>query len=141
MAKGLSGNCRCGYECSAFIGSVRKMHGQEFFYPHTCQSCSEVVNIDLLKPDIVCRTCSSDRVSRLGWSTKVEKKPTVSWFQRLFKRSASDDSVKSSNDETNAVNSSYCYNLELTFHLPREGNPCPKCGGSSLAFRSYASFD
>ena len=148
MATGLRGNCSCGYECRAFIASTRKMHGQEFFYPHICQLCSEIVNIDLLKPEIVCRTCSSDRVSRLGWSTKVEKNPSLNWFQRLFKRSASDDSgsspdgsVNPAHDETKAVDNSYCYNLELHFHLPREGNECPKCGQFSLAFHADIIFD
>ena len=131
--------CSCGYEARASIGSTRSSHGQVFVYPFRCESCSALVNVDLLKQPVCCPGCGSKTIEQYGLRTPTKKKtPKRGWLQRLFEGPM----AQLPEAPANQVSAAYCYVLKSNFTLFADGNQCPKCWQSELKFEvPDVSFD
>lgn len=136
MGVSLHVSCVCGYEARASIGSTRVSHGQVFVYPHRCESCSALVNVDLLKQPVCCPNCGSKTIEQYGLRTPTRTKaPKPNWLRRLFQPPPIQEASESPEAPTNQVDASYCYVLKSDFSLFADANQCPKCGQPSLIFQ------
>ena len=135
VGTGLQVICSCGYEARAVIGSTKRDHGRVFMYPHRCDACRSLVNVDLLKQPTVCPVCSSDKISRYGWCKPNRPKGTVRrWLQRLFGPRAQEAAPSGLSDLGGVVSATFCFALRSDFLLCAKGNQCPQCGQHDLSF-------
>lgn len=135
MGSGLQAICSCGYESRAVIGSTKHDHGRVFVYPHRCDACRSLVNVDLLKQPAKCPVCSSDKISRYGWCKPDRPKGTIrSWLQRLFDPQAQEAAPSGLCDPVRVMSATYSFALRSDFLLYAEGNECPQCGQYDLSF-------
>lgn len=143
MGSGLQAICSCGYEARAVIGSAKRDYGRVFIFPHRCDACRSLVNVDLLKRPVVCPVCLSDKISRYGWCKPRRSKGTsLGWLQRLFGSGAQEAGSSGLNDPGEVVSATYCFALRADFLLSAVGNQCPQCGQHDLSFESPdMSFD
>jgi hypothetical protein len=128
--------CSCGYEALAATGSSRANHGRVFLFAHACSPCGELVNVDLLANPATCPKCSGTLLRRFGIAVPNKKVSSrLDWLLKPFMPTIRKDSESETRSiAENPVTSTYCYNLKTTFHLPADGNQCPKCNQPNLKF-------
>ena len=143
VGSGLQAICGCGYEARAVIGSTKRDHGRVFIFPHRCDACRSLINVDLLKQTAICPLCSSDKISRYGLCKPKRPKVKIrSWLQGLFGPKAQEAAPSGLSDPGGVVSATYCFALRSDFLLSAEGNQCPQCGQYELSFESPdMSFD
>jgi hypothetical protein len=136
MGTGLTSKCACGYKAESSVGSSRRMHGKEFFFPHQCKTCSKVVSVDLLAKPVCCSHCGSQEVTSYAATTKLlDSKETLSHLDpKLLNRLGYHVAAQ-------VVDSAFCYRLEKTFALTNIANECPSCHEPTLRFVASEFFD
>lgn len=136
MGASIKAFCPCGYQARAAVASSGADHGRVFMFPHACSTCGELVNVDLLAVSFVCPKCSGTRLTPFGVAVPNKKLASRwNWFPKsLIPKRRNESEAETPTIAETSVSSTNCYRLKTTFHLPAEGNQCPKCNQSNLKF-------
>lgn len=133
MGQILGAVCECGYNGKATLGAGRSDFREVCKFPHYCDSCKEVVSVDIFKEEHLCPTCKSHDVHTYEAQTtrlKNEAHEQLSdvHLERLglHRRSDEQDSW---------------YGKDKSHILLRGPHYCPKCEKNSLKFFTEIMFD
>lgn len=133
MGQVLGAVCECGYKGSAVLGAGRSNFREVCKFPHYCESCKEVVSVDIFKEHHTCPKCQSPNVFTYEAPTKVPK------YQILEKLSDSTLARLGMHRRQDEQDSWYGKNKRHV--ILRGKHHCPKCDMTSLSFFTEMMFD
>jgi RNA polymerase subunit RPABC4/transcription elongation factor Spt4 len=129
MGSIIKASCKCGYTKGTSLGGSRIDMGRNT--PHYCNSCLEVVTIDINDDVHLCPNCqSTDVVSYAAKSKRAEAR-----HKNLAPEELNTLRLHLSSDEA-----AEDYSPGKHIVLLKQGNYCPGCQKPSLSFVAQGSF-
>ena len=133
MGQILGATCVCGYKGEAVFGAGRSDFLEVCDFPHYCDSCNEVVSVDIFKEELNCPKCKSSDVHSYEAQSKP---PKYKFIEKLSDKNLNKFGFHRRNDEQDSW-----YGKSKTHVLLRGPHHCPKCDKDSLKFFTKIMFD
>ena len=132
MGQILDAVCECGYRKSAVLGAGRSNFKEVCKFPHYCNSCSEVIDVDIFKEQNCCPNCTSLNIHTYEALTK---RVTYKVFERL-----SDITLRKYGYHRRDNEQHSWYGKIKNHTILRVKHFCPKCKNDSLSFFTSMMF-